>query len=257
MTLLPGHHLYPTPDGWRAALPGDRFVRIDGPDELLSAFQRAAHGHDGPPDRATDAEQLHRFFAERGLLADPEPEPAPPRVLLTGDGPVADAVAAVLGAWARVRRAGRPTEVDLLVDCAGWLPDARWHDLDTTCAATGLPWHRCHAEGTSFLVGPLTVPGRSPGYRDLRGRRLAASGVPDELGRYWSWLDTAQAPPVPDPGPGVAAVVAGLLADEVAAWWRTGETGPVGYQTEVSTNPVRLTRHPVLALPGLAAVDPA
>jgi hypothetical protein len=81
--------------------------------------------------------------------------------------------------------------------------------------------------------------------------------VPDELLHHWSWLDHDEAPPVPDPGPGVAAVVAGILADEISAWWRTGEAGPVGYQTEVATEPLRLTRHPVLPLPELAAVGPA
>jgi hypothetical protein len=249
--LRPGHHLYPAPDGWRCALPGDRFVRLGGPPEALRAFQSEAHGG---PAVTEDLTALRGAFAERDLLAD-EPAPAvPPRITLTGTGLVAEALAALLGPWTELRRSDPgpvPREADLLVDCAGWLPDARWSALDTDCAATGLAWHRCHAEGTSFLLGPLTVPGRSPGYADLRGRRLAASGVADELLHHWAWLDTA-APPVPDPGPGAVAVVAGLLADEIAHWWHTGTAGPVGHQTEVTTAPLRVVRHPVLSLPDLA-----
>lgn len=245
-TLRPGHHLYPTPDGWRCALPGDRYLRINGPEEALRAFQSAAPGN-------ADVDSLRQAFEAQGLLAAPPPVRTPPRVLLRGEGPVADALAAALSPWAP-RRDGPLDEVDVLVDCAGWLPDARWRALDDACAAAGVAWHRCHAEGTSWLVGPLTVPGQSPSYTDLRGRRLAASGVPDELTHHWAWLDDpVSAPPLPDPGPGVAAVVAGLLADEIATWWRTCVAGPVGYQTEVATDPLRVTRHPVLALPALAS----
>lgn len=255
--LRPGHHLYPAPDGWRCALPGDRYVRIGGPDEALRAFQPTAHGHTG--SATADVGALRDAFAAHDLLAEPVATGPAPRVLITGDGPVADALAAVLSGWTP-RRAGRADalrDLDVLVDCAGWLPDARWQALDAACAAADVAWHRCHAEGTSLLTGPLTVPGRSPGWTDLRGRRLAASGVADELVHHWAWLDSGTGtPPVPDPGPGIAAVVAGLLADEIATWWRTGVAGPVGYQTEVSTNPLRVTRHPVLTLPTLAAATP-
>lgn len=264
-SLRPGHHLYRVAGSWRHAAPDDRFVRISGPDAELRAFQAHAHAHGAvvPATDPPDTARLVALFGERELLAEPVDavERNPPRLIVCGDGPVAAAVSALVARWAEPVRCTPDTldepavaEADLVIDCAGWLPDSRWRRLDGWCAAHATAWHRSHAEGTSFMIGPFTVPGRSAGYGDLRGRRLAASGVPDELIAHWRYLDgdgpdPDPTPPVPWPGAGVTSVVAGLIVDDVQRWWRSDRLEPVAHQVEVTVDPVVVHRHPVLPLP--------
>ncbi|WP_432971065.1 hypothetical protein [Dactylosporangium sp. CA-233914] len=258
--IAPGAHLYPGPDGvWRYHLPGDEFVRITAPGELLETAQRLLHGAGGA-DTAGELDQLLAAFDERGLLAGPPP--AAPQTLTTvwvdGDNPVAEQVARLLRAEARVLTGpadeGAVTAADVVVSCAGWLPDARWRRLDRWCRRNGRPWHMSYAEGRRWYTGPLFVPGASAGYADVRARRLAASGVPAELRAHWAYLDsTAVAPPVPWPSAGAAAIVAGLIVNDVLAWRDTGTAAAHGLQIGLDPATGELTRHPVLALPAIAA----
>lgn len=266
--LLPGAHLYPTADAWRCSLPGDRFIRLSGPAELLHRFQGQAHGETVLPVGEAEAEslrQLEQLFAEQDLIVAPGPDVPPsrrrPRILLSGDNPIAEAVRELLAPWAEVTTnsvdEGAIAQSDLLISCAGWLPDTRWLRVGDWCRAHGTAWHRSHAEGTSLFLGPFSVPGATPDYRDVRGRRLAASGVPDELLAFWRYLDQDDVPhpPVPWPGPGAIAVAAGLLVDDVHRWWHGGVPDPVSYQQELLPAPLRIVPHPVLALPLTENVD--
>ncbi|WP_157520208.1 YcaO-like family protein [Herbidospora daliensis] len=240
--LAPGHHLYPGPDGvWRHQAPDGRVSRVSAPDEPMRALARG---------ELPDDEELLRAFEERGLLvAQAEAEPAGV-VHLVGEGPVADQVERLLRPWVvRGPLGGAP---DVVVACAGWLPDAEWLALDRWCSERGVPWHRCHAEGLRFFAGPCGVP-----YADVRARRLAASGLPGELLAHWAYLDAGPAPPVPWPSAGGVAVLAGLMAADVLAVL-SGRAAPAcQYEFDPAGN--ELTRHPVLSLTtpsGSTLVDP-
>lgn len=253
--LAPGCHVYRVGRGeWRGAAPGDRFVRLSGPDGLLGRLRDHLYGAVDDPAALAHASALVGALDRRAMLAGPadpaEPaEPAGPgavvprragtglsgrSVLIDGTGPVADAVAVALSAGNDVTR-DRSDDVDLVVSCAGWLPDARWRRMDVELA--GVSWFRAHAEGSSYVLGPLDTS-----YVDVRSRRLAAAGLPDELVRYWAYLDSDDParpePLVPDP-----SAVARLIVDELNA----------SDQLLVDVHTGRTERHPVLPLPRLRA----
>jgi len=167
---------------------------------------------------------------------------------------VAELTGELLGSQVRVVRGpverGSFAERDLVVSCAGWLPDIRWRQIDSWSAEHGVGWHRVHAEGCRFVLGPFSVPGRTASYADTRARRLAAAGLADELEGHWAHLDTAEdLPAVPWPAPGGVALIAGLLASDVLAWL-SGQPVPTnGYQLEVDPATGSIQRHPVLPLP--------
>ncbi|WP_157902442.1 hypothetical protein [Frankia sp. KB5] len=270
MKLAAGHHLYPFPDGtWRAAGPGDVFLRVAGPPEVVADLRdRLLAGGDGsltgpvPVDPADAAAPLVGVLREHGVLVeDPAPAEATrrsPRLHVDGDGPVARLVAELAAGWAEVRRGpldeAAVRDADVVMACAGWLPDAAWRRLGAWCGRHGTAWTRCHAEGLGLFVGPLTVPGRSAGYTDVRSRRLAAADSPDELLTLWAWLDRPGQPhpPVTWPARGVIAVAAGLMLGDVERWWATDELPDVDVQWEIGADGV-VTRHPVLPLPVVAA----
>ncbi|MFT3854509.1 MAG: hypothetical protein QM733_17485 [Ilumatobacteraceae bacterium] len=136
---------------------------------------------------------------------------------------------------------------DVVVAWADRLPDSVWLDLDEQLAGAGTAWHRCWREGDTVWVGPLSVPGRSPSYQDLRMRRLAASSWPVELEA--SWRDAV---PVDTPvwsAPTVAAVAAAISADLVA-WQRSGTVDASGCSWRGYEPATRAWHaHPVLPIP--------
>ncbi|CUU54906.1 hypothetical protein Ga0074812_103396 [Parafrankia irregularis] len=276
MRLAEGHHLYEFPDGsWRVLGPGDAFLRVTGPSEAVARLRERLCGP--PPRKAeparlvTDGDersdavvgQLADALRERGVIVDADSSararPGPSVLHVAGDGPVARLVADLAAGWAtRVRRGPVDETVvrgaDVLVDCAGWLPDTDWRRVERWCGQHATAWTRAHMEGLSLFAGPLTVPGRSAGYEDVRGRRLAAAGAPEELLAHWSWLgaSTSEPPPVPWPGRGVVAVAAGLLLGEVERWWATDQLPEIDVQVEVGPDG-EMRRHPVLPLPVVAS----
>jgi hypothetical protein len=137
-----------------------------------------------------------------------------------------------------------------VISCAGWLPDARWQEIDRWCQREKVPWHMCYAEGRKFYIGPCALPGATASYADTRARRLAACGLADELLAFWSYLDAGtDLPPVPWPGAGGIAIIAGLLATDVLAHL-AGQTLPSeGFQVAFDPATASIQYHPVLLLP--------
>ncbi len=279
--LAPGHLMYSGVDGvWRCALPDDRFLRLRGPEAVMRHARSVLHGHGGerPGPAAGAAEAgldavdasgpsarlLEPFYAgleARGLVVNGPPGGAdilPARtVLVEGDGnPVAAMVAGLLQARVTVvegrlelETPGAMAEADVVISCAGWLPDARWLEVDRWCARAGVAWHRCHVEGTRVELGPMLIPGRTATYADTRARRLAASRVPDELRALWAYLDAAEGlPAVPWPDQGGVPIVAGLLVADVLAYLSGKPVPSLDHRLSVAAP--EITRHPVLPLPG-------
>ncbi|MFD5407559.1 hypothetical protein [Streptomyces griseorubiginosus] len=258
--ITPGHHLYPGPDGsWRHSTPDGRFTRIRGPQELLAAARRLAYSADDEPaDPALESEHGQALLAaliERGALTTAQERSLPGTlsVHIEGDNPVAQAVAALLPSGTRL--AGGPVDedavraADVVISCAGWLPDAHWQRVDAWCALNSTAWHRCHAEGLRFVLGPMSVPGRTVSYADTRGRLLAAADLPDELATHWAYLDGNTVPPVPWPTTAAAAVPAGLLVEDVLRWHEYG--APAAHDVQLVVDPAFavVERHRVLPLP--------
>lgn len=264
--LASGHHMYCGLDGtWRCYSPGDRFTRLRTSTPLLAELVPVLHGAVALDEvfrgREPEVEPLLAALDRQGLLAQSEPARHPPRrgvVWVEGaDNPVGRCVADLLDGEITVMsgavdEAGVQT-ADVVISCAGWLPDERWQRIDTWCTAAAVPWHMCYAEGTRFFLGPFSIPGATASYRDTRGRRLAAASTPDELLAYWAYLDSgATQPPVPWPGAAVLAVVAGLLVADVLAWLDGDQVPSQGYQLEFDPASLVVNRHPVLPLPALA-----
>jgi hypothetical protein len=255
--LRDGWHLFAGPgESWMLLSPEERFLRLKSEPALAARLARRLAGEEIEEDAGLRV--LLDRFGEQGLLARPMPRQAPRRVAVRGGGPVADEVARLLGesAGLRVERIGTgelpavADLADLVIACAGWLPDADWLRLDAWAAARGIAWHGCHAEGLRFYLGPLAIPGRTAGYADVRARRLAAARLPAELEAYWAYLDGGHGvPPVPWPGAGAVAAMAGALVEDALAWLAGRPAPSEGYQ--VAFDPARWHwhRHPVLPVP--------
>ncbi|MGH3615926.1 MAG: YcaO-like family protein [Pseudonocardia sp.] len=197
-------------------------------------------------------------LAERGLLADSplarHGDLAEKAVWVEGDDPIAALVADLLEPHVKVTRGlldrAELDGLDLAISCAGWLPDVRWQQVDRWCGDAGVAWHRCHAEGVRFQLGPMFVPGHTASYADVRARRLAATRVPDELRGLWAYLDRGQGlPPVPWPDPGGLAVVAGALVGDALAYLSGSPVPSFGHQLCISGAELDIERHPVLPVP--------
>ncbi|MBB4915960.1 hypothetical protein [Streptosporangium saharense] len=247
-SIAPGHHLYVGPDGtWRSCDENERFTRLTGRADLLERMREQAYLGGNAPD----LEPLVTALRERGVLTDPSPGGGEPlRVCVRGEGPVAAETVRLLAGTGTALAVDDPATADAVVECAGWLPDGHWLRLDDDGAVR----HRCHVEGRRLVVGPMTVPGRTASYRDLRGRRLAAAALPDELAGLWTYLDegvagTVPLPPVPWPNPGAVAVAAGLLVNDLLTWWAGDLPATSGLQLVVDPASGRVERHPVLPLP--------
>ncbi|MGH3913304.1 MAG: hypothetical protein ACRDTC_07840, partial [Pseudonocardiaceae bacterium] len=209
--LAAGHHLYVGKDGgWRLAGPADTYERLRLPVTVGAALERLLTGRtvyataiaEAGDSRTLDAALL--ALHERGLLTDASvtgPELEGGSAVVLGEGSIAHRVAEVLvSSGHQVRRVACPAGSDVMspdpvspdldgasvvVACACWLPDHAWQDLDVRCSRAGLAWHRCHREGTRFVLGPFSVPRHTAGYRDTRARRLAAASQPTELAAFW------------------------------------------------------------------------
>ncbi|MGW1274384.1 hypothetical protein [Streptomyces sp. NPDC002491] len=261
--IAPGHHLYEGPDAeWRLGAPDGRFTRIRGPKDLLAEARSRAYGATAEAPCDGEALALDTALRQRGVLAVAGADDADTAwaVHIEGGTPVGDAVARLLPSTAEVSVGplgeAAVRSADVVVSCAGWLPDTHWRQVDAWCSKYGTPWHRCHAEGLRFVLGPLFVPGRSPGYADTRGRILAAADLPDELAAHWAYLDAGHRdaspyalPPVPWPSDAATAVIAGLLVEDLLRHRAFGAAAADGVQLVLDPATATLDRHRVLPLP--------
>jgi hypothetical protein len=149
---------------------------------------------------------------------------------------------------------------DVCISCTALLPDGRWNAVDRLLSAHATPWHRCYREDDRWVIGPLSCPGRTAGYRDTRARLLAASSNPTELEEFWAYLDTQTArlddeADLQMPG-AIASILAGILAADVTALLDGGIPPTLGHQVVLRPTDMSLTRHPVLPLPEAWAARP-
>jgi hypothetical protein len=235
-------------------------VRVVG--ELIDAARPVLRGDVAPAAAlagsaalAEDLGDLLSYFADAGYLDEPAREPAP-RVRLVGDGPLADAVAALLR---QTDDGDAPTETpEALVACAGPLPDTLFRRLDDECARDGLAFHHLHVEGRRVWLGPLAVPGRGPRYADLRARRLAADYFPAARAALWRHLEADGGARPAWPAPAACAWAAAHVVHDLCAW-RAGRR-PFGadHVRLLDADTLRCEAHRVLPVPGgLMTAGPA
>jgi hypothetical protein len=298
LRLAPHHRLYRVAaDEWRHVTPALEFHRVSGPDEIVADVAARLHadgvadpdgpadgsGHavpGGPADADDPGAPLVRLLRDRGALTAspddvPRPLPGTGAVAIRGDGPVADALGALLGDRAVALAPGDavPATSCALVSVAPEQPDAAWTALGRELARTGLPWHRVHQEGELLVVGPLQAPGGAGAvaYDDYRGRRRAAHRVVEELDLLWQEADARAAAGIAPRdawhgvGTGAAAVAAGIVIHELAEHLAgTGGTGPgdaagpgIRHEHTIAVASGLVGRHPVLPLPVDLADAPA
>lgn len=261
--IADGCHLFAGSDGaWRVSMPNDRFIRLGGPADVLAQVQEHLHGTG--EDRSMvpkPAAEAITEFVRRGLACENLSEfPGQSRTVhIDGTGPVAGEVARLLeaGTGASPRRTDGTArvneilaEVDVLVVCADWLPDARFTEIDDACASAGVPWHMTYTDGTSLAIGPFAIPGQTAGYRDTRGRRLAASRLSEDLRALWEYLDSAtSAVPSPRVSLPAAAIAAGFIVADVMAYLDGKPAPSDGRQLLLDPASATLSSHPVLRLP--------
>ena len=288
LRLAPHHLLYRvSADDWRHVTPAREFHRVTGPDEIIAAVVARLEAEgvpgEGDPGSGDDpAEPLVRLLRERGALVPAvaealRPLPGTAPLAIHGDGPVADALHALLGRRAvAVGRDGVPAALDLaeacaltgacgLVSVAPEQPDAAWRVLGAALARTALPWHRVHQEGGLLVVGPLQAAGGAGAvtYADYRGRRRAAHRVVEELDLLWAQADAraiagrAPAHAWHGVGTGAAAIAAGIVLDETAAHLAGDADRGIRREHTIETASGTVERHPVLPLPVDLAEPPA
>jgi hypothetical protein len=264
--LKQGFVLFPGATGrWCLHGPGDRLIGLrEEPGLIERLAQHLASFADTAPEQLRDVLAAFRSYH---LLADSEPPTAAPlasgRVAVAGTGAVAARLADLLreAGVVSVTALGESwppaSEPDLLIACAGWLPDARWRRIDAWCAERGIPWHRVYQEGTALHFGPLSIPDVTAFYTDARARRLAAAAFPDELEALWQFLDgDGVVSPPPSLSAPASALAAALLAEDALALLCGRPAPSLGCAVELSLPSLVLSRHPVLPVPrGLLAED--
>lgn len=257
--LADGHQLYPTPDGiWHYLTPDENAVTIGAPAEDLAEldnFLRRSSSLLG-----AGASEIADALVARGVLAVPgrAPEiPGPQRVLMDGIGPVVDACIALLSKALpdlEVVSTTAPDEndvasSDLVFSVADAPPHDEWSELDTWCHRNRTPWQRVHAELGEICIGPFFDGIDSASYRDVCGRRLAASRVPDHLQALWNHLAGSEPRPL-ELSPTAAAMASALACSDVVAGTRGAPPSHLHHQIRMNPRTLMMTRHPVLPLPG-------
>ncbi|TDE57388.1 hypothetical protein E1295_08115 [Nonomuraea mesophila] len=116
--------------------------------------------------------------------------------------------------------------------------------INDICALLGLRWTQFHLDHGKGWLGPHVDPGRSPDYRDLLGRRLAAA---EDAAVQRALLTRAFS--AHDGSPAELTWMLSLLFADIAHW--VAGRPAQGWWHEVEVNPSDLTvsRHPVLPLP--------
>lgn len=268
--LAPGFHLIPFQENWLLYRPDGRFARLKLDPSLPAAAIRLLAGEDV---RTLDVEleKLEHLFNAllaqdaiqpkvSGVEVSPNPLPNRSRVAIDGQGIIVLYLVDFLRQGgldvsqgvAADSQAPSSEPPDVVVCCAGWLPDAHFQRLDGWCVERGVAWHGVYVEGHSYYLGPFWLPDdpRTVRYGDARSRRLAAEALPDGLEAYWQYLDGGHRVPNPEPPTSAeAALLAGALAHDILAW-SAGQTPPShGHQLAFDRSTGRWQRHPVLPVP--------
>lgn len=278
LRLKPGYHLFPGRDGWLIQRPDGAFVKLKVPQKIGAEIASALAGEEDPDSlRPETRSALERFRAAGMVESAPEScveestgegvhgegTTVPRlRVVLEGDGPITDALAQLLEAGGNLHRPGpscsllglgqTPPEVcDLLISCAGWLPDEHWQRLDEWCGEHRIARHSCYREGNRFYLGPMWLPDdpATCRYADVRARRLAAASFPEGLEDLWQYLDSGRRAPAPQTSASTTAVIAGTLAADVLAWTEGRRPPSHGHQLAYEPATATWVRHPVLPVP--------
>jgi hypothetical protein len=264
LRLAPNCHAFAGPgDSVLVYTAAEEFIKIELAPQQSSALLDLLHGRHTPRsvqaviDEPELAEILDALAAE-GIFAEEAgrlPALSRQRVEVRGANPIGEAVAGLLraaevGEVRLVADAPLHGEADLIVACAGWLPDREWQALDAWCRDRRIPWHRCHAEGSRWYLGPLTVWGQTAGYADVRDRFLAASAYPEEMLAYRRYLAAGGAvPEVAWPGPAAVAMLAGAMVQDALAYLRNEPIPTLGCQLSFAPAGLSWERHPVLPVP--------
>lgn len=265
--LRAGYHLFSKDNTeWYLYTPEQRFVLIHAPYEQIARVAELLSG--ALPYHAVNEEPaiislLQNFAQSRFLESDEQTDAAEHvnkelstcRVSVYGQNPVAQQV------WTLLQESGvghviqcadtdPPTVVDLIIACAGWLPDRPWRELDTWCQMHNVAWHRCYMEGESCYIGPLTIPPQTAGYADERARRLGATDFPLPLLAYWRYLNQSKhVPPVPWPDHGGITLIASLIVTEALTFLRKRTPVVSNEQHALHLPTLTLERHPILPIP--------
>lgn len=266
--LAAGYHFFRDDQSGTWLLYGsdDVFTSVEVSDELARAVLPVLHGLSTPGQALAAVGDIRAFselveaFLENGfvvpLTGRTSPAFGPGAVVeVRGENPLAHMVASLLEVTgvAPVRRVTEDAPLEpasLIVSCDGWLPDARWLAVDAWCAERGVPWLMSYAETTRYFLGPLYRPGSTPGYRDVRTRRLAAAPNPDELLAYWRHLDRGEdVRPSDWPDAGILAILAGVLAQESLKLLRDDPAPSISVQFEFEPQQMQWQSHPVLPVP--------
>lgn len=234
---------------------GDEFLTLELGEAAAAELVAVLHGDLAlractALETATAADITDELIAE-GLIIEPPGAACPvPYAAVVGDGPIAEAVRGLLPRTQATVPGPDSPAVDLVIVCAGWLPDRDWQQLDRELAGRSIPWHRCWGDGTALYLGPLTLPGTGPGYGDVRQRQLAATDSPDLLQALWQHWDGTPPTTYPAPDPASTAMAAGLLAGD--AFDLVAGRRPVGQsvQRELDLVTRQVIEHPVLPVPG-------
>ena len=257
--LADGHQLYPTPDGsWHYLTPDENAVTIGAPAEDLAELDSFLRRSNSP--LGAGSIEIADALVARGVLVVPGEVPEIPvlrHVLIDGTGPVADACIALLSEALpdlEVIFTTAPIEddvaaSDLVLSVADAPPHDAWSELDTWCRRSRTPWQRVHAELGEIYVGPFFDGIDSSSYRDVCGRRLAASRVPDHLQALWKHLAGSDRRPL-ELSPTAAAMVSALACSDVVAGSYGAPPSHLHHQIRMNPRTLMTTRHPVLPLPG-------
>lgn len=252
--LKPGWALFDGDDGALVLSgPGDRFARVTGDALVLAAALRTVRDPAPGAEDLARAQDVIEGLRARDVLAMRTSTQSPGSRAVVGGGlePLVATVARVLAhSGMTVRTVAVPTEddiasADVLIACAGTLPDQQWSRLDSWCRTHRTTWTRAHGEGDRWCGGPVSISGQGPGYLDWRGRRLAASPAPDQLRQLWRHLESGDAVPTAAPTAAEASVIAGLLCQSVLS----PASEDIGQYWEYQPDRGTIATHPVLPLP--------
>jgi ribosomal protein S12 methylthiotransferase accessory factor len=119
--------------------------------------------------------------------------------------------------------------------------------LGDACAGRELRWVQLHFEQRRAWAGPAVQPHRTPDYRDVLGRRLAAA-------EFATTFETQLAPNRHQAGPAIPPRhelqwVLGRFFAELERWLADGPTVLVGNEVELDPVTFETSLHPVLPLP--------